>query len=283
MNFIDIYEELINIYTVSWFEDAENKFKNHPSNKEKGDSFEVTYSVDYEKGSKFKKVISFEDFLKGANDIEYDDIYDEIQNNKLVTVGELPNGYPEQVLPEDEVYISSSIFYPNPTLNLWIDKLTLKIDKSLSLITSLAEKELFLNSIASVNKEYKELIKGKTLRSEILSNVLEEINSYISQLVEDVSELNTFIEDKSKEATLLNFNLDQANLAKLIKLLIDEKIIDDTSSSRNEIVKWFSRNSLVKSKNSKRVLPRTLDTESRRLSRNKHLNLKDWFNNLLAQ
>ncbi len=278
MTFTDIFEELTTIYDEAWFNDAYKKFKNHPSNINQEGSFSITIVIDDNTNERTEKVINFEDFVMGIRDEVCDSIYDSLENDKFIAVGQYKNGFPKYGLPDGVVYNPSSNFYPNPALNIWQKKLTSKINKSLSLITTLAEKELFLNALAAIIKEYKGLIGGTTLRSSILLNILNKVNLYISKLVGKISELNTFVEDYNGKFPVLDFNLDQASLAKLIKLLFEKSILDNSVTSSNEILEWFSRNSLVKSRTSKKILPKTLNAEFRRLSTNRDINLTDWFN-----
>ena len=86
--------------------------------------------------------------------------------------------------------------------------------------------------------------------------------------------------EENTENIVLNFNLDQTDLARLIKLLIEKGILENSKKSDNLILKWFSRNATVKSNTAKRILPKSLDAVFRRLARKQNLDLNTWFNNL---
>ncbi len=275
----DIFEELDTLYNQQWFDDAEEKFYNHPSNKNKENSFLITFINEPNDNKILNKLITFEDFVLGARDEVIDSVNDEIEENKLEIIGELPNGYPDYKLPEDVQFNSSNEWYPIPSLGIWEKKMIAKIDRSLSLISNLAEKELFINSLDTIIKNYKDSFEVNNKRSAILSKQLNLLYSYISNIGEEISEINTLIEENT-ENIVLNFNLDQTDLARLIKLLIEKGILENSKKSDNLILKWFSRNATVKSNTAKRILPKSLDAVFRRLARKQNLDLNTWFNNL---
>ena len=275
----DIFEELDTLYNQQWFDDAEEKFYNHPSNKNKENSFLITFINEPNDNKILNKLITFEDFVLGARDEVIDSVNDEIEENKLEIIGELPNGYPDYKLPEDVQFNSSNEWYPIPSLGMWEKKMIAKIDRSLSLISNLAEKELFINSLDTIIKNYKDSFEVNNKRSAILSKQLNLLYSYISNIGEEISEINTLIEENT-ENIVLNFNLDQTDLARLIKLLIEKGILENSKKSDNLILKWFSRNATVKSNTAKRILPKSLDAVFRRLARKQNLDLNTWFNNL---
>ncbi|MBP9739167.1 MAG: hypothetical protein KBD28_00655 [Chitinophagaceae bacterium] len=247
----DIFEELDTLYNQQWFDDAEEKFYNHPSNKNKENSFLITFINEPNDNKILNKLITFEDFVLGARDEVTDSVNDEIEENKLEIIGELPNGYPDYKLPEDVQFNSSNEWYPIPSLGIWKKKMIAKIDRSLSLISNLAEKELFINSLDTIIKNYKDSFEVNNKRSAILSKQLNLLYSYISNIGEEISEINTLIEENT-ENIVLNFNLDQTDLARLIKLLIEKGILENSKKSDNLILKWFSRNATVKSNTAKR-------------------------------
>ena len=213
MTITEIFEELDTIYNQAWFDDAKKKFYNHPANKNKDESFSVTVIDEVNDQNELTRIITFEDFALGIRDNKFDYIHDDHENDKLEEAGLLPNGYPDMILPEGVHYISSDVYYPNPSLQDWHNKIIAKIDKSLSLITNLAEKELFIDAIDAIIKIHKESLRENKDRFDILSKILNNIYEYISDTSKEISELNTFIEDN--EENKIHFNLDQADLAKV--------------------------------------------------------------------
>ncbi len=249
MTITEIFEELNTIYNQAWFDDAEKKFYEHPSNIKRENNFSITLTDPEE--DDFTMVITFENFVFGARDNKFDDIYDEREMDKLEQVGYLPNGYPDMILPEGEHFKSSEEYYPVGSLQDWKNKIIAKIDKSLSLITNLADKDAYLDSLNETIQIYKtEFSEVQNIRKKILDNVINDLLNYIADNTAELKEIQIFINSKTVESKI-HLNLTQASLAKLIYVLNRKEILDLSYSTETAIIDFFSNNFLVKERSIK--------------------------------
>lgn len=243
MTITEIFEELDTVYNEEWFNDAQYKFNTHPSNEGNKDTFSITirdYEIEYKS---YSKIITIDDFVLGARDDAFDDLQIDSQESKFEDDGELPNGERNRKLIQGEQYISSYEFYPELLLIHWRKKIILKINKDLSLIMSLAEKDAYFDVLDEVIEIYKTaFITIGNIRNKVLINSLNFVIEYILQTKIETKEIHTFIKNKPIESKI-RLNLNQEKLSKLIYLLIRNGIFD---SEDQQIITFFSNHFLVK-------------------------------------
>jgi hypothetical protein len=270
MQISDIFEELLTIYNEEWFNTAKDKFFNHPSNHNKANEFIGVSCEESDDGVSWKeKTIDLYKFLLGATNEHFDDIFSEQQeDNNLIQVGELPNGYPDFELKEGHTYTSSSSFYPTPNLQQWQLKINKEIRICLNLLGSLKEKDLFYDMVLYYSKERKEKIKESKDEEykELIFRFIDDFQTKIIQVSEKISYLQGIV---GEHESLIHFNLTQAKLARFLYLLINKKYFKEGST--RAIATFFIKHSTVTFKNSQKT-PSSLETEMKRLSSKKYTN-----------
>ena len=246
-----MFEELNTIYNQAWFDAADEKFYNHPANKNREASFSITIIDEFNEGSLLSKLITFEDFVLGVRFDEFDNMWDESEMDKLVQVDGLPDGSPVYELPSDVVFKSSEEYYPAVSLSVWKSKIIGKIDKSLDLISNLSDKDAYLGSLNETIQIYKtEFSEVQNIRKKILDNVINDLLNYIADNTAELKEIQIFINSKTVESKI-HLNLTQVNLAKLIYVLNRKEILDLSHSTESAIIDFFSNNFLVKDRSVK--------------------------------
>lgn len=263
MSIKKIFDELIEVYNQEWFDISKEKFRNHPSNKKNAEKFYVTIIIEDEYFIPEPIEISIYEFLCGVKDDKYDDIFDADQtDNNLEVKGELPNGYPEYRIKEGHTFLSSTTLYPSPSLNIWRHTIVNEIEECLKLVISLSDKENYFNYILDLVREYKEtcekIYKGE--HNESILKILQEIQDFLYIKSERIFEIQSIIDECQEK---IHFNITQAQLSKLIYLLLNKNILDGGNLS--EVTNFFEKYTTVNKGNNK-VTPKTLSAAFRRLN-----------------
>ena len=269
MDIRKIFGNLINDFDTAWFQDAESKFLNHPSNKNHASSFSISVEKSTEDGQfeYQEKIIELEDFLLGAKDDYFDTIHNELQEDEHVEiVGEIEPGEYDLQLKEGHEFHHSSTFYPTKNLKAWHNELLKEFSICLKFLSSLKEQDVFINYVANECRQLRQTIEELSyteIHKQCLKKVLDKIQNQAIEQTQRIETLQTIIFDYEER---LPFNLSATQLNKLLLLFIEKGYLD---IPKDNVTKFFERHCTVLDKG-KRVNPISLSSSFRRLYNKKN-------------
>ena len=225
INVSDFIDGFTDRYSPHWFSECQTKFEQLPYNLNNHTN-EIIAPIRYlsfkHDGISFKieeEKYTLYDFCYGLKDIYLDDF----QENKFKTIGELPNGYPEEILIEGEEYAN---FLPEPSLNIWKIAFVNSFDKDLSMLVHPTDKSKYFEYQIDMLKS---IITNQKTSSHYASIITEFINTeiikHLEHKYEREKELSQIIYSHETK-TAINFDLTTENFCKLFLYLVKLGIIE---------------------------------------------------------
>ena len=219
----DFIEEFTEVYSLKWFLQCQTKFSQLPDNlhHDKNQFIAIIRHSSFEQDIlNFKPTeinYTLYDFCYGVKDIYPDDYED----SKFKTIGQLPNGYPEDVLIEGKEYN----LMPAPSLIVWKYNFNRYFERDLSSIGPTTEKIKFIEfHIQALYTLISKLDSSSYYGQLITKFIKEELIEPFNWKFEHLKEVAQIISHHEMEIAV-NFNLTLSDFCKLFFYLIENGII----------------------------------------------------------
>ena len=251
MGIQEIIERFKTTYTANWFEDCQSKFEKFPYNSENNSNNFLAPIENYE----FKEdnwVIFYKeeeytlyDFCLGLKSVKTD-TEPFLQENKFITIGELPNGYPHDVLEPHESFIN---YFPKSLLVTWRNNFQQTFQKEALKVELITDRSKYMEYI---RREIDGFINGCLSSSKyticINKFLEEEIIGLIDRELMLINPIIQIIESPKTTGTKLSFNVTLAGFCKLFFFLVEKGIVNYENNPK-DISDYFRDNIKIKKQN----------------------------------